>query len=63
MLLREAGEVVARWSNRLQVFSTIGGVCLVVLGVVMLLGGMGEFAELGYQLFGWLGYGRLLNYL
>ncbi len=63
LLLREAGELFTRWSGRLRVLSLFGGVLLVLLGVVMLLGGMGELADFGYRLFGMFGYDRLLNYL
>jgi cytochrome c-type biogenesis protein len=40
-----------------------GGIMLIALGVLMLLGLMGELSTWGYDLFSFLGYDRLLNYL
>jgi cytochrome c-type biogenesis protein len=63
LLMDAAGGVVRKLSMVTQFFSTLGGVVLVALGVLMLFDKMGLLVTWGFSLFDWLGYSSLLNHL
>lgn len=63
VLLEQASAFFARWGRVTTLFSYIGGIALVLIGIVMLLGDMGLLITWGYGLFDSWGYSKLLNYM
>jgi cytochrome c-type biogenesis protein len=63
VLLEQASTLFARWGKVTTLFSYIGGIALVLIGVLMLLGDMGLLITWGYGFFDSWGYSKLLNYL
>ncbi len=63
LCIKKASSFFARFGTLTRALSTVGGLVLVALGVLMLLGSMGALISWGYGLFDFLGYSRLLNYL
>lgn len=63
LLLAEATLFLQRISGLVRVLSMLGGLFLLALGTLMLLGKMGLLVGWGYNLFDFIGYERLLQYL
>lgn len=63
IFIERAGALFARMGRLTSVLSYIGGVILVGIGVLMLFGSMGLLIPLGYGLFDFIQYDRLLEYL
>lgn len=63
LLLERATSAFVRWERSIEILSWVGGAVLVVLGVLMILGEMGEMVAWAFSTLQFLGYDRLLNYL
>lgn len=62
-LIGEASAALSHIARFAQVLSAVGGVFLIGIGVLMLLGDYGVFVTYGYELFDFIDYSRLLEYL
>ncbi len=58
-----ASRSIGRLSGFLNIISLIGGIFLIFLGVLLVTGNMGFLVSWGYQLFRFIDYEGLLNYL
>ncbi|MBP7134081.1 sulfite exporter TauE/SafE family protein [Patescibacteria group bacterium] len=58
----QATKVIRRMSKYLSAVSTIGGVCIALLGFLVLTGNMGIWTTFFYRIFSVLKYEYLLNY-
>ncbi|MBI3955701.1 sulfite exporter TauE/SafE family protein [Candidatus Gottesmanbacteria bacterium] len=58
-----ASRYIKTISKYLPVVSVIGGIFLIFLGALMVSGNMGLLISSGYQIFRFIQYDRLLNYL
>ena len=63
IFLDALGATFVRWSKVTSILSTVGGVVLILLGILMILGDMNLLITYGYSLFNFIGYDRLLQYL
>ncbi len=63
IFLNRLSDTFVRWGKAAHVLSTVGGIVLVCLGILMVFGDMGLLISWGYGLFNFLGYDRLLQYL
>ncbi len=63
LLIDSASAFFSRWGRVLTVFSSIGGVLLIVLGSLILFGMMGVATVWCDKIFDVLGYDRLYTYL
>jgi cytochrome c-type biogenesis protein len=63
VFLDKISALFAQWGRFTQVLSSIAGIVLIGLGVLMLTNTMGLLITWGYGLFDFLGYERLLEYL
>jgi cytochrome c-type biogenesis protein len=63
VFLDKIGSLFSRWSKAAALLSNIGGIILVLLGILMIFNAMGILIVWGYNLFDFLGYERLLEYL
>ncbi len=59
----QATKVIRQISRYLSAFSLIGGVCITILGFLVLTGNMGAWTGFFYRLFRFINYEKLLNYL
>lgn len=59
----EASVFLSKLSGFVRVVSIVGGIGLTLGGVLMLTGNMNLVVAWGFDLFNWLGYERLLDYL
>ena len=58
----QATRVIRQMSKYLSAFSVIGGVCITILGFLVLTGNMGVWTEIFYRVFSFIKYESLLNY-
>lgn len=58
-----ASRYIKNISKYLDVVSTIGGIFLIFLGVLLVSGNIGLLISSGYRIFRFIQYDRLLNYL
>lgn len=63
LLIDTAANYFARWGRALGALSTIGGILLIVLGVLIVLGSMGSITAWCYSLFERLGFSALYSHL
>ena len=63
LLIDTAGNFFNRWGKAITILSSIGGILLIVLGVLILLGALGTATQWSYALFESLGYNKLYQYL
>jgi cytochrome c-type biogenesis protein len=61
--IAHAMNYVKRMSKYLKVVSTIGGVFLIIIGVLLLTDNMVVLNSMFYDFFGFIGYDRILDYL
>jgi cytochrome c-type biogenesis protein len=62
LLYAHAGSYIQKYSRFTQLFSFIGGVFLILIGLLMLFGNFQLFVLYGYQFFAAVGIGDLLDY-
>jgi len=58
-----ATKYIQKLSKYLSVVSIIGGIFLIILGVLLMTNNFGLLIQYGYQLFDFINYERLLDYL
>lgn len=58
-----ATEYITKTAKYLKVISVIGGIFLIFLGILLLTNRFGLLIQYGYQLFDFIDYDRLLDYL
>lgn len=63
LLAGEASAVLSRAAGLAKGLSIFGGVVLILIGILMALGNYGILITLGYELFDFIKYDRLLQYL
>jgi cytochrome c-type biogenesis protein len=63
LLLERTLTLVKGLNKHIRMISIIGGICLVLIGLLMLTDNFGILIRLGYQLFAFLNYQNLENYL
>ncbi len=63
LLIDTAAVQFSKWGRAITLLSSLGGILLVGLGFLILFGMMGVVVAWSYQIFEYLGYNRLFNYL
>lgn len=63
LMFARATKYIGRILHYLKWVSIVGGVFLIMLGILLITNNFGLMIQYGYQLFDFVNYGQLLNYL